>query len=233
MHLAHAGLVLEELERSGFCPGVRWKNRYLLGSLLPDTKARNDKKESHFRNRRDEIKLAIPPDLKLFYRKYGRVSTEPAMLGYRMHLQLDADWVNCFWDQILELLGESGQKEELAEKITKVRILRTGNIVPVESFFSDAYYYGDFSKMNAYFMENYPVCIPEFEAGDCEVREAEWKDLTGVLSELRRLTLHVLPEDAEDLRVFELPSLAAFLKENASACAAQILGLTGSQNLEN
>jgi hypothetical protein len=227
MHLAHAGLVFEELEKYGFCPDVRWKNRYLLGSLLPDTKARNDKKESHFRNRRDEVKLAIPPDLQLFYRKYGRSSTEPSMLGYRMHLQLDADWVNRFWDRILELLGEDGRREELAERITKVRILHGGRVVPVDSFFSDEFYYGDFSRMNAYFMKNFPVCIPEYEDGTCDVREAEWQDLKGVLAEIRRLSLNVSMEDVAELQVFDLPELETFLRTDASLCAAQILELLG------
>ena len=225
MHLAHAGLVFEELEKHGFCPDVRWKNKYLLGSLLPDTKARNDKKESHFRNRRDEVKLAIPPDLQLFYRKYGRSSTEPSMLGYRMHLQLDADWVNRFWDRILELLGEDGRREELAERITKVRILHGGRVVPVDSFFSDEFYYGDFSRMNAYFMKNFPVCIPEYEDGTCDVREAEWQDLKGVLAEIRRLSLNVSMEDVAELQVFDLLELERFLRTDASLCAAQILEL--------
>ena len=67
MHLAEGRLLEEALCDRGFLKGERDLSLFQDGLLLPDTKRKKEKITSHFWNEKNLTRLAIPPDLELFY----------------------------------------------------------------------------------------------------------------------------------------------------------------------
>ena len=93
MHLAEGRLLEEALCDRGFLKGERDLSLFQDGLLLPDTKRKKEKITSHFWNEKDLTRLAIPPDLELFYEKYREKLHTPVFLGYWAHLHLDRIFV--------------------------------------------------------------------------------------------------------------------------------------------
>ncbi|MDO4491634.1 MAG: hypothetical protein Q4B85_11260 [Lachnospiraceae bacterium] len=216
LHLTEATMIIKELKQEGYpCP-AEWCNAFLLGNLLPDTKIKKAKITSHFWNPEDLKYQAIAPDLSLFLEKYGTKLQGPLMLGYLSHLYLDACFVNSFWDSMWEFLDGENHPEILQEKIRFVHLKQKNQWIPVSDFFSSEYYYGDYSRMNAYLLHKYKPSVPVFDpALTCPITEVHMEDLHMVLGELQHLcdTLH--PGAEEQLAVFDLPSLEAFISETA------------------
>ena len=149
MHLAEGRLLEPHLVQSGLLKGERALSLFQNGLLLPDTKRKKEKQISHFWNENDLDKLAIAPDLELFYKKYQKRLHEPALLGYWAHLHLDNCFVKVFWPDNFCFLDEAGNEQELWDRIRQVKLKRTGQIVPVNDFYSKDWYYGDYSRMNS------------------------------------------------------------------------------------
>ena len=227
MHLAEAELLLSQLEEHmGPLPG-EWKTRFRLGSLLPDTRRRREKASSHFWNPGDSRKLAIAPDLSLFLSRYRDVLKGPVMAGYYAHLHLDERFVNHFWKEQFAFLDEAGREREERAEITTVRIRRSGLEIPEKDFFSPEYYYGDYSRMNDYFLKRYHlVCPPRRDLPDCPIREVDAGDLSVVLEELKNLFAGAYSMGSPDeLKVFDLNQLEAFIAASAREIAPELCRL--------
>ncbi len=220
LHLTEAKLIIKELEADGYTFSGEWINRFFLGTLLPDTKRKREKITSHFWNPSDLVLQAIAPNLTIFLEKYRSCLDTPVMLGYLAHLDLDACFVNSFWPSMWDFLDERQQVQTLQEKIRLVRLKKDGTLIPVSDFFSSAYYYGDYSRMNAYLLHRYQLKVPSYDPLlECPVAEVQVQDLQQVLQELQHLCSTVHPGAEQELAVFDLPSLEDFIRETARQMA--------------
>lgn len=230
LHLTEAKLICERLEKCGVNLNQRWKNLFYLGNLLPDTKRKTDKITSHFWDPKSTVRLAIPPDLTLFEEKYGAQVQGPLMLGYQTHLRLDADYVEDYWDHILEFRDASGNTAVLKQEITSVWLKLYQKEIPVDSFFSSEYYYGDYSRMNGALLHKFQLEIPVYEETlACPVSEVNPEDLREVLEELEILCGRADCGGQEELRVFCLKDLEQFIREKARIEADYLVGLQKEQ----
>lgn len=224
LHLTEAKLIIKELREEGYDFSEEWLNAFRLGNLLPDTKRKREKITSHFWDPNDLDKQAIAPNMDLFYEKYRSDLKDPLMLGYLSHLYLDACFVNSFWPSMWEFMDGDYKVQTLQEKIRLVHLKTTGKIIPVKDFFSSAYYYGDYSRMNAYLLHKYNLTTPYYDAAlTCPITEVEPSDLREVLSELQYLCNTVKPGAEKELTVFHLPSLENFIEETARLTAGMLM----------
>lgn len=226
LHLTEASLIIKELKQEGFLLSDEWTNAFLLGSLLPDTKRKKEKITSHFWNPGSLEQQAIAPDMQLFSRKYGCMLTGPVMLGYYAHLNLDACFVNTYWPSMWNFRDEKNHIETLQKNIRKVWLKKRQDMIPVTDFFSEKYYYGDYSRMNAYLLQKYRMPVPVYDpALSCPIEEVDFSDLKEVLAELQYLCDTVKPGAEKDLAVFDLASLEDFISLTAQSMAAKLMEL--------
>lgn len=145
------------------------------------------------------------------------------MLGYQMHLTLDACYVNEFWDHILEFRTDESTVGVLKKEITRVWLKYFQKEIPVEDFFSGEYYYGDYTRMNGALLKKYQLQVPVYEEGlACPVKETDPADLCQVLAELRALCETASLGEEEQLRVFDMEDLEQFILKMAERGAGQI-----------
>ena len=216
MHLAEGRLLEKTLTDRDFLKGERDLSLFQDGLLLPDTKRKKEKITSHFWNEKDLSRLAIPPDLELFYQRYREKLYMPVLLGYWAHLHLDRAFVTGFWPENFRFLDEMGNEQVLGEKIRKVYLKNKGITVPVKEFYSKEWYYGDYSRMNARFIEKYDISVPKVIPGCADgIAEVEEEDLYTVRQELLELCCASGNEN-HSLKVFSPEDLDEFLKKTAA-----------------
>lgn len=224
LHLTEAKTIIKELKAEGFTCSDEWINAFYLGNLLPDTKRKKEKITSHFWNPDSLDQQAIAPDLDLFFKKYRDDLHTPLMLGYLSHLHLDACFVNSFWPSMWLFLDENKKPENLQEHIRYAWLKVSNKEIPVKDFFSSAYYYGDYSRMNAYLLNKYRLTVPFYNSDlNCPVEEVHIDDLKTVLEELQYLCDTVQPGAEKNLTVFDLPTLEAFIANTAEEMADMLL----------
>lgn len=188
-------------------------NDFLVGNLLPDTV--KEKTVSHFRSPARYGKRIEYPELQPFLDKYKDIMKWDSVKGYLYHLYIDRKFMREYLPTIVTFLDEQGQEDDETKTVTQVLLHRTGEKIPIKQFFSEEYYYGDFTKMNTYLIEHYQVPLNlKIRAENPEIGEVNYQDVEKVLGELKSY-LGVPKEAVEELNVFEMESLLRFL-ENAA-----------------
>ena len=146
IHLATANSVLQRLDiRDG-----EYKNKYLLGNIVPDLNKREEKKICHFWSD-DSMRLLIRrPRLETFLGEYGNRLSEPFIFGYYSHLYLDYSFLKKYWDEYFVFYNEELEPAEGYYEIKKVYVKNKKKMYDRESFLSDELYYGDYTRMIPY-----------------------------------------------------------------------------------
>lgn len=216
MHLAEGRLLENTLYDRGFLKGERDLSLFQDGLLLPDTKRKKEKITSHFWNPKDLDRLAIAPDLELFYKKYADRLREPVFLGYWAHLHLDRTFVTAFWPENFRFLDEEGQEQVRGDRIRQVYLTKRRVTVPVQEFYSKDWYYGDYSRMNSRFIEKYGIQVPQIIPGCADgIQEVEEKGIYAVKQEL--ILLCRSPQEQDNcLKVFFPEDLDFLLRKTAA-----------------
>lgn len=218
LHLAEAELILQKMRNEGFIFDEEWMNAFRIGNLIPDTKRKTDKVTSHFWDEKDMVNWAIPPKVENFLEKYKNVvdAAHPVELGYYVHLLLDEAFVNEYWEKIIVFMDGKGQVAKRKDEVTTVFLKNKKCEVSVQDFFSSKNYYGDYSRMNDYFLDKYPIQIPELKSGlVCLIDEVTLEEMVQVVEELCDLQNASEQESSQELRVFQLEDLEEFIKEQA------------------
>lgn len=208
LHLTAAKMALERLDSS-----VN-RNDFLFGNLAPDVF--KEKTASHFRNPSRYGERIEYPDLDLFVEKYGDLLHDSSCLGYYFHLYID----RCFFKEYLpRIVTFLDQDEHVASKMDLVvwaKVAKTGEMIPVQKFFSEEYYYGDFTLMNRYLVERYQISFAiDTDVKNPGIEEVDYALVAGLLEKLEGW-LDVPSEAVCDLKVFDVEDLIGFL-ENAVA----------------
>lgn len=219
MHLTEAEQILDSI-RGQMHFSYKWEQAFLTGALLPDTRLKGEKQYSHFWNPEHLELLALSPDLDRFLDKYRTRLMQPVMLGYLAHLHLDACYLKNCWPAVIEFYGAEGEPEERRDRITDVEIRHLNRKVPVEQFFSPEYYYGEYTKLNGYFIDKYHLKVPEWElVDDFDMDEVRLQDMEYICGELAHLLTLYHAGDERAIQVFDLEDLEQFLAETAHAFA--------------
>lgn len=217
IHLAEARQILDIIKEQTEV-SYDWEQRFLTGTLLPDTRLKGEKRISHFWNPGELDMLALAPDLSLFLGKYRDRLTEPVLLGYLAHLHLDACYVQKYWPTVIAFFGRKGEPETEKKKIMSVEIKRLHRQVPVGDFFSPEYYYGEYTKLNGYFIDKYHLAVPHWEQiSEFQMDEVKLQDMACICRELSCLLEKYHMGDEGKIQVFDLNELEGFVTETAHA----------------
>jgi hypothetical protein len=221
MHMAEANLILKEL---GCNKDEKWEREFIAGNLLPDTKKKFAKVTSHFWNPNTLEDMAIAPDLERFLECYKDKLHIPVVLGYYAHLYLDERFVRVYWPEMVTFYDDNGNIQTKKCDITKAKIGISGELVSRDDFFSAEYYYGDYSKMNNYFVERYQIDLMKNYAllDECPITEVQKEDLVQVLEELRWIMNHCANKRREEIKVFSEEKLCRFLEETAREFMSEV-----------
>lgn len=215
LHLAAASLAANVM---GLTPEER--KRFYVGSLIPD--AVKDKTYSHFRNPNHAANKIEYPDLSLFLDRYGSLLKTPAGLGYAFHLYTDRRFFKEFLPSVVELLNQDLKPEMRKELVCYAKVRKSGELLPVNEFFSRKWYYGDFTKMNTWLVRLFDLPV-EGEWSSCEnpgFAEVDFEKIHDIIRELQGYM--GMPEEAAlEVKVFEREALLAFLRETAEGFAGE------------
>lgn len=215
IHLTEAAMIMDYMKMK---PDSDWKQEFLLGNLLPDTRLGAEKAISHFWSPEGGENIARAPKLSCFLEKYGHRLDEPVILGYYAHLYLDERYVDGYWPKILVFEDERGRPEPRREFIHQVRLKQNGRLIPFQEFFSSEYYYGDYTRSNHWLVERYHIRAPKYRPlENVNMDEVDASKLYEVLEELQCICHKGRAGDEKKLKVFDLTELEAFVQGTASA----------------
>ena len=221
LHLTAAQMYLEKLRREA--PGdplssdPDGQDQFYIGNLLPDSvNSRAEKAASHFRDPRYRDRMMEWPHPDRFAEKYAERMAEPVFRGYHFHLYIDRRFFRDYIPRVVSFLDAEGRETEKREEIREVLIRKSGERTALSRYLSEEYYYGDYTRMNAWLGRHYPIPDRIGTGPDPGIEEADHRGLQRIFLELERYGSVPL-EAAEKLKVFDLEDLIRFLEEAAGA----------------
>lgn len=220
IHLAEAELVarlLKEQSTLSVDMSEQWKQTFFCGNLIPDAVPKDKKRSTHFWDEKDMGDIFVTPCISKFMDKYRIDLMDPLLCGYFTHLYLDQVFYNKYIPHRIGFYNDCGKQEQKASEISYARIIKTGERVSLEKLFSGEYIYGDYTRLNKYFMEYYHIDIPwDAFTSEISIVEAEKCDLANVFYELK-MFLSESPNKQGKLKIFSEESLNNFLVETSQA----------------
>ena len=103
------------------------------------------------------------------------------LIGYLAHLHLDYLYFTEYLPSIVRFLNEQGLDETESLKAVSVQIRQTGEQMPVMTFFSKDYFYGDYIRMSPHLIEKYHLSMPASPIHPWPVNETDFSRLSPVL----------------------------------------------------
>ena len=200
LHLTAAQMFLKTQKGQEFFKTKQDKNDFLIGNLLPDTT--KIKARSQY------------PETSWFIKKYKHLLSNSSVVGYLFHLYIDRKFFKEYMPRIVEFRNAQDEREERRDMVKDVLLKRTGQRLSKQDFFSEKYYYGDYTKMNMYLVNRYQIPTTlDPNISNPGIKEVDYEDVKQVLKELK--TYMKVPEDTvKNVRVFDVEDLLFFL-ENA------------------
>lgn len=194
---------------------------FQVGNLIADSVS--DKTQSHFRHPNRHEKLMVYPDLDLFLNKYKHLLSDDSCLGYYYHLFIDRVYAKDYIPQIVNFYTENGLEASDRKDITHALIKRTGELVPIKTFFSDKYYYGDFTKLNTYLIDRFNLSTDlVYDVVNPGIEEVDYANIVNIQEQLQRY-LDVPADAVNGLKVFDIEDLLEFLDKAAMGFAEMIM----------
>jgi hypothetical protein len=232
IHLAAARLALDKLG----CSDFDYRFKVYVGSVLADTMARENKRESHFWSEESVRLLKRMPEVDAFEEKYGELlkdsSCNPIVPAYKAHLYMDRRFVGDYWTRHFEFYNDDMKPETGYDEVTVVKITDTGELIPRSVFLSDDYYYGDYTRLLPYITYKYALkdifgghsmeyIASELDKLDCsiieEVRGNDYK--TCVMGMFENIYKTMEDEKPPKLKVFDLSELEKLISDTAHVTA--------------
>ena len=213
LHLTAAQMFLKTQKGQELLKTKQDKNDFLIGNLLPDTT--KIKARSHFRDPKYHDRMVEYPETGWFIEKYHDLLSNSSVIGYLFHLYIDRRFFKEYMPKIVEFRNAQDEREERREQVKDVVLKRTGQRLSKQDFFSEKYYYGDYTKMNTYLVNRYQIPTTlDPNIPNPGIMEVDYEDVRQVLNELKEYLK--VPEDAAaNVKVFDVEDLPFFL-ENAA-----------------
>lgn len=207
VHLTAAKIWMEQKKKPD---SGEWMEKFLIGNLLPD--AVEDKNLTHFRDPRTEGNRVQYPELDVFLRESGACRRTPFWWGFYYHLYIDACFFKEYMPRIVTFLDRNGKEEQKIDRIITAKIHKSGIYVSQQEFFSEAYYYGDFTKMNEILKKRFQIGF-EWRA------QRELPDIWRIRAERQIRQMERFIEESKEkegeFSVFDLEDLISFLRQKA------------------
>lgn len=217
IHLTEAQLIINLLKSQKNLPVIideEWKKLFFCGNLIPDAVPGNRKGISHFLDEETRGRVLELPSICKFLDKYKIDIKNPLLYGYFIHLCLDRTFFENYMGKFVKFCNSKNKEERIADKIVYVRILKTEEKISIDKFFSEEYLYGDYTKLNQYFLNRYQIQIPWniILEENSIIEEAKPYDLGKVFEELQSfLQVTMFEEDKDKLAVFSRDDMNRFL----------------------
>ena len=214
LHLTAAQMFLKTQKGQELLKTQQDKNDFLIGNLLPDTT--KIKAKSHFRDPKYHDHMVEYPETDWFIKKYKDLLSNSSVIGYLFHLYIDRRFFKDYMPRIVEFRNEQDEREERREQVKDVLLKRTRQRLSKQDFFSEKYYYGDYTKMNTYLVDCYQIPTtldPNIQ--NPGITEVDYEDVKQVLKELKKY-LKVSKDAVKDVKVFDVKDLLFFLKNVVS-----------------
>ncbi len=183
MHLVHGQMTLDELKKK-YSLSESFCHDFLLGSILPDITT--DKELTHFRKYEPPVgnhTIKKYPDADALKACYEATSQDaplnPLSLGILAHLYLDAMYVTDLWDGFFTFEDECGNTSTDTRKNLFVHMKETVQIIPLNTFFSKEFFYGDYDITNPYFLGKYAPKVPaglHFDPQENQISQCQLND---------------------------------------------------------
>lgn len=151
-----------------------WQNDFTIGSILPDAIPRELKYKTHFWHPKDFSHVVIAPTLETWQNTYPDAIRHPMLMGYLAHLHLDRLYFTAYLPRHVRFINETEKEESELAAVTEAVLTRSGEHMPVQQFFSQDYFYGDYIRINPYLVEKYHLSMPAAPVGDWPVRETDF-----------------------------------------------------------
>ena len=209
IHLTAANFFLNSLPFSHSLNQPKAKNAFLVGNLLPDTV--KDKFHSHFRSPDTLQEIVQYPILQKFLNKYQGLLSDSSVQGYLFHLYTDYRFFTEYMPRIVRYTDSSGRETTKKDDIVWAEIQKTKKKIKVTDFFSEDYYYGDYTRMNTWLVVNYRLPVQlDTNVQNPGIEEVCYSDISEILEELKSYLL-MPPEEADHLAVFNRKELLDYI----------------------
>lgn len=221
LHLSAGVLAIDVFQNLNFHMSMREKNDFLMGCLLPDASKKKD--TSHFRNPKHHGNIVEYPDLKLFDQKYHELLGDMSCLGYGFHLYIDRVFFKDYLPRIVEFQDDAGKVVKKWTDVTWAVLSKNQKRLKVKQFFSEDYYYGDYTKMNSWLIDKLHIPLTlQTDVKNPGIEEVDYAKGKDILEELKGY-LDVPKEAIAELKVFDVEHLLGFLKEKTQIwCESKI-----------
>lgn len=158
LHLVHGEMILRQ--RSFHFSDME-KEQFRMGLLMPDVSQTNREKKdiAHFLSPDTRGKVLEYPDLDLF--PYKKELSQPFVIGYAAHLFLDRAFYSDYFIRYVHFLDADGKETDKETDVKSVYLETSNRLISVKEFFSEKYLYGDYTKLNHYFINKYNITIPD------------------------------------------------------------------------
>lgn len=218
IHLTEAELVLDLLRsKKDLSVDIndQWAKLFLCANLIPDAVPKDNKKQSHFWDEKEMSNILVVPCIRKFLHKYKLNLQDPMLTGYFTHLYLDKVFYDDYFRQWIEFYNISNRQEQNAAQVSYAQIVKTGEIVSISRLFSEEYIYGDYTRLNNYFINHYNIQIPwDVSPNNILIEEARQYNLKNVFNELK-MYLKKYPNSQQELKIFTEESLDNFLVQTS------------------
>ena len=169
---------------------------------MADTASGKGKAYSHFWNKERTNYIVMTPQVDRFLNKYNVSINTPELLGYLAHLDLDLKFWNEYMKKCVQFQDEKGVCTDDIRVVKSVFIKKQERLFSPEVFFSSEYLYGDYTKLNKYFINKYSLIIPKYNMKYKNiVQEVNNKDMEKLLLNLKSY-IKEEDEDSFSLKVF-------------------------------
>ena len=86
----------------------------------------------------------------------------------------------------VEFRNVQDEREERRDMVKNVILKRTGQRLSKQDFFSEKYYYGDYTKMNMYLVNRYQIPTTlDPNISNPGIKEVDYEDVKQLLKELK------------------------------------------------
>lgn len=151
-----------------------WQNDFTIGSVLPDAIPRELKYKTHFWHPKDKGRVVIAPTVETWLHTYPDATQHPMLMGYLSHLHLDYLYFTRYLPRHVRFINETGKEESELASVTEAVLTSSGEHMPVQQFFSQDYFYGDYIRINPYLVEKYHLSLPAAPIGNWPVMETDF-----------------------------------------------------------
>ena len=143
------------------------------------------------------------------------------LIGYLAHLHLDYLYFTEYLPSIVRFLNEQGLDETESLKAVSVQIRQTGEQMPVMTFFSKDYFYGDYIRMSPHLIEKYHLSMPASPIHPWPVNETDF----AAYRQFCKLAAADLSLDIkkEPVRIFDPTDFESFVNKAAETFIQQFI----------